>query len=96
MQTARMAGRLPFNKPGGGGQGVKFMALLGAKVVGGKVTVSDQGIQIDGADEAVLWVSAGTDLRNPGFEEQVRGRFNAVREKSFATIESAAVADHRS
>ena len=91
-----MEGQLPFNHPAGGGQGVKFMALLGAKATGGKVTVNDQGIQIDGADEAVLWVSAGTDLRNVGYENQVRGRFKTVREKSFDAMESAAVADHRS
>jgi alpha-L-fucosidase 2 len=91
-----MEGQLPFNKPGGGGQGVKFMALLGAKAVGGKVTVDDRGIGIAGADEAVLMVSAGTDLRNPGYQDQARKRLDAALSKSFDTIRTAAVADHRS
>jgi alpha-L-fucosidase 2 len=91
-----MEGQLPFNKPGGGGQGVKFMALLGAKAIGGTVTPTDGGIQIDGADEAVLMVSAGTDLRNEGFEAQARKRFSNARAKSFDEIRAAAVADHRS
>lgn len=91
-----MEGQLPFNKPGGGGQGVKFMALLGAKALGGTVTVTDRGIQIDGADEAVLMVSAGTDLRNEGFEAQARKRFSAAQAKSFDEIRSAAEADHGS
>jgi alpha-L-fucosidase 2 len=91
-----MEGQLPFNKPGGGGQGVKFMALLGAKAVGGKVTADDRGIQISGADEAVLMVSAGTDLRNPGHQDQARKRLDAALSKQFDTVLTAAVADHRS
>jgi alpha-L-fucosidase 2 len=91
-----MEGQLPFSKPGGGGQGVKFLALLGARAVGGKVTVDDRGIGIAGADEAVLMVSAGTDLRNPGYQDQARKRLDAALSKSFEPILTAAVADHRS
>ena len=37
-----MQGQLPFNKPGGGGEGVKFVGLLGATTVGGKTTATDK------------------------------------------------------
>lgn len=91
-----MAGRLPFNRPGGGGEGVKFTALLGATATGGKVTVGDQGVQITDADEAVLLVSAGTDLRNPGHEDQAAKRLQAALAVPFESLRSAAMADHGS
>ena len=88
-----MQGQLPFNKPGGGGEGVKFIGLLGATAIGGKTTTTDQGIAIDGADEAVLIFSAGTNLRNDGHEEQARQRLQAALGKPFEQLlaESAAV-----
>ena len=91
-----LAGQLPFNKPGGGGQGTRFIALLDAKAKGGRTSVTDQGIEITGADEAVLMISAGTDLRNEGFENQARKRLAAAQGKSFGEIRAATVADHRS
>ena len=89
-----MEGQLPFNKPGGGGEGVKFIGLLGATTVGGKTTATDEGILIEGADEAVLIFSAGTNLRNEGYEEQARQRLQAALGKPFEGILSASIADH--
>lgn len=91
-----MEGRLPFNKPGGGGEGVRFLAVLGVETKGGKSVADDKGVSIDGAEEAVLYVSAGTDLRNPDFEKQVRERLAAARGKSAGAVRSASIADHRS
>lgn len=91
-----MQGQLPFNKPGGGGEGVKFVGLLGATAVGGKTTATDQGIIINGADEAVLIFSAGTNLRNDGYEAQARQRLQAALGKPFKHILADATADHAS
>jgi alpha-L-fucosidase 2 len=91
-----MEGQLPFHKPGGGGVGVKFTGLLGTTAVGGTTKVTDHGIVIKGADEAVLIVSAGTDLRNAGHEEQARKRLQAALGKPFEQIRSASSADHAS
>ena len=38
-----LEGQLPFNKPGGGGQGMRYLALLGVKVQGGKVSADRSG-----------------------------------------------------
>ena len=64
-----LEGRLPFNKPGGGGKGIRYTALLGAIAKGGKVSATDQGLAIQGADEVTLIVSAGTDWKDKGFVE---------------------------
>ncbi len=91
-----MEGQLPFNKPGGGGEGVKFIGLLGSNATGGKTTATDQGIFIEGADEAVLIFSAGTSLRNEGHEAQARQRLQAALAKPFEQILTAATSDHAS
>jgi alpha-L-fucosidase 2 len=89
-----LEGQLPFNKPGGGGVGTRFLGLLGAKAVGGKVTPTDRGLSIEGADEVMLMVSAGTDLRNGGFETQVRSRLEAALARPAEAVLADAAADH--
>jgi alpha-L-fucosidase 2 len=91
-----LAGQLPFNKPGGGGTGIRFLALLGARTQGGTTTTTHEGLTIAGADEAVLMVSAGTSLRDKDFSEQAERRLNLAFTQPFDTLLAAAVADHRS
>ncbi len=89
-----MEGQLPFNKPGGGGQGVKYQAQLSAKTKGGHSTLTDKGFEIQGADEVTLLISAGTDLRNPAFPAIVADRLNKAQLRSFDAIAAASQADH--
>ena len=90
-----MAGQLPFNKPGGGGEGVRYQALLGAQVKGGQMSATGEGLQIKGADEVVLVVSAGTDLLDKNFAAKVQQRLAAALGKSFKALSQSAVADHQ-
>jgi alpha-L-fucosidase 2 len=89
-------GQLKFNKPGGGGQGMRYQALLGANVKGGQVSATAQGLVIEGADEVTLIVSAGTDWINKEFTGLARKRFDAALAKSFDNIRDGAAAHHRS
>jgi alpha-L-fucosidase 2 len=91
-----LTGQLVFNKPGGGGEGTRLYALLGVESIGGTSTTTDQGISIEGADEALLFVSAGTSLGHPEFEKQTRDRLAAARRKSAGDLRATAVADHAS
>lgn len=90
-----LEGQLPFDKPGGGGEGMHFMALLGASAEGGKVSATSDGLAIGGADEVTLIVSAGTDWKDKEFAKLARQRLDAALAKPFAAIREAAVADHR-
>ena len=90
-----LEGQLPFNKPGGGGEGMRFTALLGAHAKGGKVSATNDGLAIDGADEVTLIVSAGTDWKDKEFAKRARQRLDATLAKPFDAIREAAVADHR-
>ena len=91
-----LEGQLPFNKPGGGGQGMRYQALLGAALKGGSLSVTDQGCVVAGADEVVLIVSSGTDWRDKEFATVARKRLDAALAKGFVAVRDAAVADHRS
>jgi len=90
----QLEGQLPFNKPGGGGEGVRYLALLGARAVGGKVTSTDQGLTIAGADEVTLFVSAGTDLFDKDYVPATRKRLTAALAKPFDRLLADAIADH--
>jgi alpha-L-fucosidase 2 len=89
-----LEGQLPFNKPGGGGQGIRYQALLGARAKGGKVSAGEKGLAIEGADEVVLVVSAGTDMFDPSFAPLARRRLDAALAKPFDALLQGAVADH--
>lgn len=93
-----MQGQLPFNKPGLGesGEGVKFLSLLGVSTVGGQSTTTAAGITVQGADEAVLLVSAGTNLRHEGDSELVRSRLQDALATPFEKIMADATRDHAS
>ncbi len=90
-----LEGQLPFNKPGGGGKGIKYQALLGACAKGGKVSATDKGLQIEDADEAVLIVSARTNLFKENYTTLARQRLTAALDKPFEMLVKDAVVDHR-
>jgi alpha-L-fucosidase 2 len=93
--TYLIEGQLPFSKPGGGGKGMRYVALLGASAKGGKVSATDRGLVIDGADEATLIVSAGTDWKDKEYAKLARQRLDAALAKPFDALREAAAADHR-
>ncbi len=85
-------GQLTFDKPGGGGQGLRYRSELGISIKGGTVTVTDQGITVTHADDAVLVVSAGTNMFNNYYT--IRKRLTAELAKPFDDTFNAATADH--
>lgn len=91
----RMEEQLPFNSPTGTADGVKYLAFLGAHVTGGTTAVSADRLSVKGADEAVVMVSAGTDLFLKEYEAPVRQRLEAALGRQFDSVMSDAAADHR-
>ena len=90
-----LEGQLPFDKPGGGGEGIRYMALLGAVTKGGKVSATAEGLVVAGADEVTLIVSAGTDWKDKEFAKLARRRLEAALAKPFDALRKDSVADHR-
>ena len=93
----RMQGQLPFNSPAGvPGGGVRYVALLGVSALGGTIALGEGGWSVTGADEAILMVSAGTDLFQEGSAALVRQRLEKALARPFDAILADAAADHGS
>ena len=93
----KMEGQLLFKTPPGvTGEGVRYFAVLGATTKGGKVTVSDSGLLVVGANEATLLVSAGTDLFYKNYVALAKDRLGKALKKSFRKIDEEACEDHAS
>ena len=90
-----LEGQLPFHKPGGGGEGMRYTALLGAAIGGGKLSSTEHGLVVQGADEAMLVVSAGTSWKGKDFASLALQRLEAALDKPFEALRAGAVADHR-
>jgi alpha-L-fucosidase 2 len=91
-----LEGQLPFNKPGGGGEGMRYAALLGANAKGGTVSATAQGLVVEQADEVTLIVSAGTGWKDKDFAQLARQRLQSALKQPFDLLRDQAVADHRS
>ncbi len=89
---------------GPGAEGMRFTAIVRAVVRGGTVRATPEGrLEVRGADEAVLFVSAGTSFngfdKSPAREGQdsdaaARRPLAAAAVKPFAALRDAHVADH--
>jgi alpha-L-fucosidase 2 len=90
-----LEGQLSFNKPGGGGEGMRYTALLGAIVQGGKFATTDEGLTVAGADEVTLVLSAGTNWKDRQFAQLAHRRLEVALSKPFAALRESAAADHR-
>ncbi len=90
-----LEGQLKFNKPGGGGEGMRYLALLGARLKGGTLSVTGDGLTIADADEATLVVSAGTGWIDRDYAALAQQRLAAALAKSFDHLKDDAAADHR-
>lgn len=50
--------------------GVAFIAQMTVKTSRGSAVVGNQGITVEGADEAIIYLSAATNFKNPEYKEQ--------------------------
>ncbi|NDV58529.1 glycoside hydrolase N-terminal domain-containing protein [Bacteroides sp. 519] len=51
--------------------GVSYMAEMSVKTKKGTVNVTSEGIEVEGANEAIIYISAATDYKNPDYKSQV-------------------------
>ena len=99
--TLRLAGAL---SDGRGGDGVQFAALLRVEARGGSVRTEGTTLQVRGADEVVLFVTAATDLGNrsfagrkvPSSAEAAASDLARIAGQPVASLQAAHLADHRS
>ncbi len=82
--------------------GVLFAARLEVRCDGGQVRATPEGLQVEGATEATLWLVAATDYRAgaPGFKgadpvETAGARAAALSKLTWTAARDAHVAEHR-
>lgn len=78
--TLQMQGQLESgtDKPG-----MQYLAQVQARLTGGRLTTDHQSLVIEDATEVILFVSMGTDFRNPGFKERIQQQLAAAMNKSY-------------
>jgi alpha-L-fucosidase 2 len=75
--------------------GLRFEAHLRAITAGGSVTSQDGKLRIEGADSALLLLSAATNYRGVDPDRWCRKHLQAAASKSYDPLRAAHVADHR-
>ena len=75
--------------------GVRFAAVLRAKVDGGTVRSDGGSLRIDGAKGVTLFVAAATDVRERDPLESCRRTLTAAAAKPFDRVRAAHVGDYR-
>jgi alpha-L-fucosidase 2 len=80
-RTIEMEGQLAS---GAEAKGMKYLAKVKASVKDGKVIVSRNRLVIEGASQAIIYISAGTDFKSPNYQQKVDQLLRTVSAKSYA------------
>ena len=75
--------------------GVRFAGRMHVVAKGGQVRTDASGIHVNGADEATIYVAAGTDLFDRAYAEAITARIDRAARRSFDALEREHVRDHR-
>lgn len=75
--------------------GMRFAAMVCVVAGGARVQSSTNGITVDGAEGAMILISAATDYRGADFERQVVVTLETARSKGLAALLARHAADYR-
>ncbi|OQP61948.1 glycoside hydrolase [Niastella vici] len=81
-QTIQLAGQLDNGKDG---KGMQYLTQVQLINTGGKQTVNGKELVVEGADEALIYISTATDLRNSNYRNTVAKNMQAALQKKYAT-----------
>ncbi len=76
----QMEGRLDN---GTDGNGMQYIANVKAKLTGGTLTTTDNSLVIKNATEVIIYVSATTDFKSPGFKAKMEQSLSAALNKPY-------------
>jgi len=79
-KTLQMIGEL---ESGTSDPGMKYLAKVQAKATDGKITIGKNLIRVEGASELIIYVSAGTNFRNPDYAKSVQNDLTAAFTRRF-------------
>jgi alpha-L-fucosidase 2 len=88
----KMSGQL---ENGTDGKGMRFQTLVSAKTKGGKVITEGNRLRIQNADEVLIFVSAGTDYKNPEFPQSEYLELENASVKKYNEMKKSHIAEYR-
>ncbi|WP_127126971.1 glycoside hydrolase family 95 protein [Pseudoflavitalea rhizosphaerae] len=91
-QSLLLAGQL---NNGTDGKGMQYLTQVKLKNTGGKQTVKGNELIVEGADEALIFVSTATDFRNPQYKSLVEKNMRAALQRSYAVQKQTHVRNYR-
>ena len=80
---------------GKGGEGMRYIARVAVKAVGGSLKMEGQTLKVEAADEAVIYISAGTDYRNRDFLRTTENALHKAMQKPYAQLKASHIARYR-
>jgi len=77
------------------GKGMQFLARVHAQLKDGRLSTEQNSLLIKDATEIILYVTAGTDWKNPSFKEKTGQVLAAAIEKPYALQQQHHIANYR-
>lgn len=77
------------------GKGMRYMASLDVRLKDGSMHAEKDALTIRGATEVIIYLSAGTDWRDPAFKERIRKTMMAAETKTYATQKQQHIARYK-
>lgn len=78
------------------GKGMRYVAKVKPYLKGGNLSSDESSLFIENADEVILFISMGTDYRNPGFEAKVDEKLKQAEGKKFGAMKKSHMAEYKS
>ncbi|HEY0273543.1 MAG TPA: glycoside hydrolase family 95 protein, partial [Chitinophaga sp.] len=77
------------------GKGVQYLARVSVRQQGGTLVAKGNTLQLRDANSAVIYISMGTDFRNPAYKSSTRQALNNARRKNFSALAAAHTAAYQ-
>jgi alpha-L-fucosidase 2 len=91
-QALQLAGQL---NNGTDGKGMQYLTQVKLLNTGGKQTTRGKELVVEGADEALIFISTATDFRNPQFRSVVEKNMRAALQRSYTVQKQMHVRNFR-
>jgi alpha-L-fucosidase 2 len=78
--TLQMEGGLESGTPD---PGMRYLAKVQARSADGKITAGENAINVENATELLIFISAGTDFRDPSYREVVQKNLDAALSRAY-------------
>lgn len=91
-QELQLYGQL---ESGNAAPGMQYLARVKAALKDGSLTADAQSLVIKNASEIILYISAATDFRDPGFRERTKQLLQTAMKKTYAAQQQQHMARYR-